>query len=137
MYERLIDQAHHSPEQRAMAKLVMNFYGKVFNQRDFHAGRLLIADNYRQHDPQAEDGPEGLRRFLEKMTQENPGFRIEFKRLFVDNDHVVVHCVVVRYPGDQGLAVLDLFRVENGKIAEHWDVIQEIPAVSANSNSMC
>jgi predicted SnoaL-like aldol condensation-catalyzing enzyme len=62
--------------------------------------------------------------------------RFDFKRLVAEGDLVAVHSHLVRKPGDRGMAVMDIFRLENGKIAEHWNVLQEIPESPANNNTM-
>jgi predicted SnoaL-like aldol condensation-catalyzing enzyme len=62
--------------------------------------------------------------------------RFDFKRLVAEGDLVVVHSHLVRKPGDRGMTVMDIFRLENGKIVEHWDVLQEVPESPANNNTM-
>ena len=62
--------------------------------------------------------------------------RFDFKRFVAEGDLVVVHSHLVRKPGDRGMAVMDIFRLENGKIVEHWDVLQEAPESPANNNTM-
>ena len=62
--------------------------------------------------------------------------RFDFKRFVAEGDLVVVHSHLVRKPGDRGMAVMDIFRLENGKIVEHWDVLQEVPESPANNNTM-
>jgi predicted SnoaL-like aldol condensation-catalyzing enzyme len=65
-----------------------------------------------------------------------PKLKVEFKHFFADGDHVVVHSHFIPAPGDRGLAVIDIFRLENGKIVEHWDAMQPVPEQSANTNTM-
>lgn len=60
----------------------------------------------------------------------------EIKNIFADGDYVVLHVHSVLEPGARGLAVVDIFKLDAGKIVEHWDVIQEIPEKSANDNGM-
>ena len=62
--------------------------------------------------------------------------RIDIKRLVAEGDLVVTHSHLVREPGDRGQAVVDIFRLENGKIVEHWDVLQDVPEQAANTNTM-
>ncbi len=65
-----------------------------------------------------------------------PNLRIDFKRLFAEEDLVVVHSHMKREPSDRGLAVVDIFRLDNDKVVEHWDVVQEVPENAANPNGM-
>ena len=61
---------------------------------------------------------------------------MEPKRIIAEGDIVVLHSHLIREPGDRGRTVVDIFRLENGKIVEHWDVVQEVPETSANNNTM-
>jgi predicted SnoaL-like aldol condensation-catalyzing enzyme len=96
--------------------------------------RYISGDNYAQHNPNAPDGPKALRDFLQGIRDSGVTFTYEIKRVFADGDFVLVQAK----GGMDGaaLAIYDLFRCENGKVAEHWDVIQTIPAESKNDNGM-
>ena len=91
---------------------------------------------YRQHNPGAADGAESYVAFMKWLAQTYPDFRMETKRIIAEGNYVVLHSHLTRKPGDRGLAVVDIFRLENGKIVEHWDVVQEVPETSANNNTM-
>ena len=80
----------------------------------------------------AEPGREGLKKFLDMIRAETPQAVHDVKRAFVDGDHVTVHYHVRRWPGDSGWAVIDIFRLENGLIAEHWDVMQDVVSGGPN-----
>jgi predicted SnoaL-like aldol condensation-catalyzing enzyme len=95
-----------------------------------------LSPRYIQHSSLAEPGLGPLKQFLARVRKESPDARQTIHRAFVDDDHVIVHVHVVRWPGDPGLAAIDIFRCENGEIVEHWDVIQEVPAHPINANSM-
>lgn len=95
-----------------------------------------LSPRYVQHSSLAEPGLEPLKRFLAHVRKESPDARQTIHRAFVDGNHVIVHVHVVRWPGDPGLAVVDIFRCENGEIVEHWDVIQAVPAHPINPNGM-
>ena len=117
-------------------KLVLAFYEQAINQKDFEAARRYMSDGYRQHNPTAADGPEGLRAWLAEFKQAFPNLRATVKKCIAEGDFVVLHVLGENGPSPNGTAVIDIFRVVNGKVAEHWDVIQDIPADVKNANSM-
>jgi len=84
----------------------------------------------------APDGPEGFKRLVALLKEKFPTSRNEIKRVIAEGDLVVLHVHSVREPGQRGRAVVDIFRVENGKIVEHWDVLQDVPEKAANDNTM-
>ena len=114
--------------------IAVAFYEAVIEGRVEDAFRLYAGPptTYRQHNPLIEDGMEGLRKVLAWLTDA----RCEIKRVFADGDYVILHVHNVPTPGSRGNAIIDIFRLENGKVVEHWDVRQEIPEQAANSNTM-
>jgi predicted SnoaL-like aldol condensation-catalyzing enzyme len=123
-------------QQEANRKVVLDFYEKGLNQKDADAAIALMGNRYVQHNPNAADGPEGFRKFIGFLREKFPNSRSEIKRSFVDGDYVILHVHAVREPGTRGTAIVDIFKLENGKIVEHWDVAQEIPEKAANTNGM-
>jgi len=117
-------------------KIVVEFYDLAINQKNFEAASKFIGSRYVQHNPRAADGPEGLKAFLAYLREKLPDYHSEIKRIFADGDYVILHVHNVPTPGSRGNAIVDIFRLENGKVVEHWDVRQEIPEHSANSNTM-
>jgi predicted SnoaL-like aldol condensation-catalyzing enzyme len=117
-------------------KAVTAFYDAAINQKDFEAAAKFIGPRYVQHNPRAADGPEGLKAFLGVLREKFPDYHSEIKRVFADGDYVILHVHNVPMPGARGAAIVDIFKLEGGKIVEHWDVRQEIPEQSANSNTM-
>lgn len=116
---------------------VKGFYDMAFNQKQpEEAVKRYLGPYYRQHNPNAADGPEPFIGFVKWITGANPGLRVEFKRLVAEGDLVVVHSHNVAVPGTRGKAVIDIFRLEEGKIVEHWDVVQEVPETAKNNNTM-
>ena len=95
-----------------------------------------LPPHYIQHSSLAEPGLEPLKVFLARVRKDSPDARQTIHRAFVDGEHVIVHVHVERWPGDPGLAVVDIFRCENGEIVEHWDVVQEVPTNPVNPNGM-
>lgn len=131
--------AHETEQEAENKKIVIDFYDKAINQKDFEAAGEHLGDTYIQHNPLAADGPEGLKSFLEYAKVNLPSYRTEFKRVLADGDLVMVRAHARANPDDpneRGTAVMDIFRVENGKVVEHWDVAQPIPAESINDDGM-
>lgn len=117
-------------------KVVVEFYELAINQKNFEAAAKLLGSRYIQHNPNAADGPEGLKAFLALLREKFPDYHSDIKRIFADGDYVILHVHNVPTPGARGNAIVDIFRLEDGKIVEHWDVRQEIPEKPANSNTM-
>ena len=117
-------------------KAVAAFYDAVLNQKDFDAASKYLGPRYTQHNPGAADGPDGLKGFIAFLKDKFPNNRSEIKRIFADGDYVIVHVHAVREPGTRGNAIIDIFKLENGKVVEHWDVVQPIPEKPANTNGM-
>ena len=128
--------AADAEQMEANKKAVLEFYDLAINKKDFEAASKFIGPRYVQHNPRAADGPEGLKAFLAFLREKFPDSHSEFKRVFADGDYVIVHVHNVPTPGSRGNAIIDIFKLENGKVVEHWDVRQEIPEQSANSNTM-
>jgi predicted SnoaL-like aldol condensation-catalyzing enzyme len=128
--------AADAQQQEANKKAVVEFYEKGLNQKDFEAASKYFGPRYTQHNPNAADGPDGFKAFLKFLKEKFPNSRSEIKRVFADGDYVIVHVHAVREPGTRGNAIIDIFKLEKGKIVEHWDVVQPIPEKAANSNSM-
>jgi predicted SnoaL-like aldol condensation-catalyzing enzyme len=112
--------------EQANLDLVMAMFAQVLNPMDSSAVDRFISPDYIQHSQLAEPGREALKRFLDLIREQSPEAVHDVKRAFVDGDHVIVHYHVRRWPGDKGWAVIDIFRVEDGLIAEHWDVLQDV-----------
>jgi len=117
-------------------KIVAAFYDAAVNQKDFEKASQYLGARYTQHNPLAADGREGFKGFITFLKDKFPNNRSEIKRIFADGDYVIVHVHAVREPGTRGNAIVDIFKLENGKVVEHWDVIQPIPEKTANNNGM-
>ena len=124
------------PSLEANKKIVQEFYNLLINKKDFKSASKYIGNRYIQHNPLVAEGPEGLKALVDFLKSDYPDARSEIKRIFAEGDYVLIHVHSVRIPNTRGRAIFDLFRLENGKIVEHWDAIQEIPEWSANANGM-
>ncbi len=122
--------------QEKNKETVQNFYELALNQKNFAAASQYLGTRYTQHNPLAADGPEGLKNFLNYLREKYPDAHSTIKRIFAEGDYVILHVHSVKEPGTRGSAIFDLFKLENGKIIEHWDAIQDVPEHSANANGM-
>ena len=116
---------------------VVAFYDLMFNQNQpAEAIERFAGAEYRQHNPHVEDGKAGFIAYFERMALEYPGKRVTFKRTLAEGNFVVLHCHQV-WTQDLEYAGIDIFRLdENGKIVEHWDVLQAMPTSSMHENGM-
>mgnify|MGYP001081902215 CR=1 FL=1 len=124
-----------TPEEEANLKLVLAMFAEMLGPMDSATVDRFIADEYIQHNQSVRPGKQPLKDFLDMIRERTPEAVHDVKRAFVDGDHVTVHYHVRRWPGDPGWAVIDIFRVEDGKVKEHWDVMQDVVESGPNPNS--
>lgn len=117
-------------------RLVTKAFDQLLVRKDLSALDRYWGPDYHQHNPAIADGVEGARAGLGGFFEQFPQLEVTPKRVIAEGDLVAVHSHYVAVPGERGQAVVDLFRVRGGKIVEHWDVLQDVPATSANDNGM-
>ncbi|WP_292050661.1 MULTISPECIES: nuclear transport factor 2 family protein [unclassified Brevundimonas] len=126
-----------SATEEANARTVVAFYEMAFNQhKPTEAARIYIGDHYIQHNPLVPNGAEPFYSYFEGFFRENPQSRATIHRVIADGDLVALHVHSQDNQQDRGRAIIDIFRLENGKIVEHFDVIQDVPAATTNGNTM-
>ncbi|PSJ52711.1 nuclear transport factor 2 family protein [Pseudaminobacter soli (ex Li et al. 2025)] len=116
--------------------LVADFYAKVWNAKNLGALADFVADDYIQHNPHVGNGRAALGAFLGPMFKAVPEGHFTIARLIADDDLVVAHTLFQANADDRGTAVVDVYRIANGRLVEHWDVKEAVPETSSNGNPM-
>lgn len=127
--------ARNLAQEEANRRLVTAFYDGVFNRHDVARASEVVADSYIQHNPGV---PTGKAPFVDYFTgyfRDYPEARSRIVHSATDGDLVFLHVHSTETPGDRGRAIVDIFRVTNGQITEHWDVVQPVPEPTANTNT--
>jgi predicted SnoaL-like aldol condensation-catalyzing enzyme len=126
------DTCKLTPKEVA-TKFMTTFY---VDKKVREAFETWVVPGYIQHNPLAQNGRDAAIQFLEPYFAKNPAITYSIKRIIADGKLVAVHSHGIFMPGSPGNAIVDILRVENCKVVEHWDVIQPVPEKSANNNSM-
>lgn len=128
--------AQTTPEQNK--KNALEFYEMAFNQHKLdEAVAKYVGSEYLQHNPTVADGGKAFIDAFKPFLKENPKSHATVKRVLADGDLVALHVHSQLNEQDRGEAVVDIFRFDNnGKIVEHWDVIQAVPEKTVSGRSM-
>ncbi len=113
-------------------ELVRDYLDVVWNQGRTDLAAEYVAEGLIQHNPNLPDGLAALTALVESLRAQLPGLHFEPRRIAAEGDLVFVHSHFTPAPGDRGLAVVDVFRIEDGLIAEHWDVNEAVPETTAS-----
>ncbi len=129
------DSEDHAARTAATRAVITDFARLFYLERDVRrAFETFVAPGYIQHNPGISDGRDAAIAALTPMFSD-PGFHADLKRVLADGDYGVIH--LHGYRSDQrGGAVMDLYRVDGGKIVEHWDLIQPIPETARNDHPL-
>ncbi|HEX3836945.1 MAG TPA: nuclear transport factor 2 family protein [Steroidobacteraceae bacterium] len=125
-----------TPEAQRNLDHVLGLFRDVLAPLDADQVDRYIGPDYIQHSPMAAPGRESLKAFLRTVHAASPNASQRLLRAFVDADHVIIHYHVKKDPQDRGFVVMDIFRLSNGMVVEHWDCVQDVPADSPNPISM-
>jgi predicted SnoaL-like aldol condensation-catalyzing enzyme len=133
----LLFSAHAQSQTEKNKKIAVAFLTMIFNEHKVaEAFDLYSVPTYKQHNPLAKTGSKAAIDFLGPYLKGCAQCKTDIKRVIADGDLVAIHNNPTSGPNDRGRAVVDIFRIENGKVVEHWDVVQDVPAQSANENTM-
>ena len=125
------------PTRTDAKRVVLDFFDLAFVKREpAQAAERYLGDAYTQHNPTAPDGAAVFPDLIGGLFAQAPDASFYLKRAIAEDDLVVLHYNLKFFPEDLGQAAVDIFRVQDGQIVEHWDVMQPVPAESANSNGM-
>lgn len=128
--------AQETAKEKANKAAVLAFYDAALNKLDFEAASKYLGPYYKQHNPTAADGAEGLKGFIAYLKANFPQTHSEVTMSFADGDYVILRVHAIRTPGTAGNAIVDIFRLQDGKVVEHWDSVQPVPDKAANNNTM-
>jgi predicted SnoaL-like aldol condensation-catalyzing enzyme len=141
---RAADQAdRHGVAARSRARLERNkrtaaaFYDLAFNQkRPKEAVRRYAGPVYIQHNPLFADGTDAFIAAVTAFTEQNPQLHVDIRTVIAEGDRVLTHSLITLSPDDRGTVAADIFRLDRGRIVEHWDVVQPFPETSVNDHPM-
>jgi predicted SnoaL-like aldol condensation-catalyzing enzyme len=124
-------------ESQRNKEVVLGFLRLAFtDKRPADAFAEYVGDGYVQHNPHAPASAEASARYLAGFVTRFPELTLDVHRVIAEEDLVCTHSLLRLTPGSRGSAIADVMRVRDGRITEHWDVVQEIPETTASGNPM-
>lgn len=126
----------HSPSEAANLKFCTRMYNEMLFTFDPTHVDHFIHEDYIQHSTAATGGREGLRSFFTDRAGRFPDVKMAIKASFADGDFTIFHIHTIRHKGDPGMSIMDIFRMQDGKVREHWETVQEIPEQLPHSNGI-
>ncbi|WP_276972317.1 nuclear transport factor 2 family protein [Tatumella ptyseos] len=128
--------ARNLAQENRNLQLVYHFYNQFFNDHELSAADRDLSAGYIQHNPHVPDGRAPFVHYFAGYFKANPHAHSVISQYATYGDRVFLRVHSVRNPDDRGRAIVDIFRVKDGKITEHWDSVQDVPATAANNNTM-
>ena len=119
-----------------MSALIRDYIELIWNQGRTDLADRFLAEDLVQHNPNLPNGRKPLVDFLDGFRQQLPEARFEIRRLAADGDLVFIHSLFTAHPGHRGVAVVDVFRIADGLIAEHWDLREDVPETTVSGNDI-
>ena len=107
-------------------EVVAAMYREFFNDHNVSAALRYVKEDYIQHNPGVTQGRAGLMEAFAAKFREEPTFRLDVQFLIEEGDLVAVYLKNVDPEGMTKCRVVDIYRLENGMLAEHWDVLQQV-----------
>lgn len=129
------NQISLNSEIESNKKIVLDFYQQMFGDKDLSAVDKYIAPEYIQHNPNVADGSAAFKKATESWFKGAPKTKIDVQRIAAEGDLVFLH-IKNTNPDGSLISTIDIFRLKDGKIVEHWDVHQDVPKESANQHPM-
>ena len=115
-------------------EILQEFYEVVFNGHDVDAARKYLREDYIQHNPGVGQGREAFIEAFRGKFAKVPTFHLDVKRIIVDGDMAAVHIHATGLPGQNESVVVDIYRLQDGMLAEHWDCLMPIPPEMLGNN---
>ena len=116
-------------------QIAITAYQRIFGDLDITGVDEYLSKDFIQHNPTLPDGPEGVEGVIQMLLSQGvPKQKVIFKHVVAEDDIVILHTRTEM--GGKGWRFIDIYRIENGKLAEHWDAMMQMPDAPANNNPM-